>query len=138
MMLGEIRAIRSTKKELRQFAVVMAVACAAAAALLLLRRKDYWYIFLLISVLFITIRFTFPMLLLPVQKAWMALAVVMGWVVSRIILSVLYFAAFTATGLIGRMFGKKFIELEIDKTRGSYWIGREGAARPPESYEKQF
>ena len=137
-MLNELKSISSTKKDLQNFCQVMAIACALIAGLLFWRQKDSWHIFAIAAAAFLFFRFTFPRLLLPLQKAWMALAVAMGWFVSRILLSVLYFIGFAGIGLIGRLFGKKFLEMKIDKNTDSYWIIKENKERDNSLYEKQF
>jgi hypothetical protein len=45
---------------------------------------------------------------------------------------------FTAIGGIGRLFGKRFLEIDIDKNRPSYWIKRPPAAFDPKQHERQF
>jgi hypothetical protein len=137
-MLSELRSISSTRKDLVNFAHVMAVACAVIAGIALWRHAGAWRPWAALAALFICARVLHPPVLLPLQKAWMALAVLLGWAVSRIVLTVLYYAAFTTIGGIGRLFGKRFLEVDIDKNRPSYWIKRPPAAFDPKQYERQF
>ena len=56
---------------------------------------------------------------------------------TRVILSLLYYAIMTPIGLISRLFRKQFIELGWDKSKGSYWNYRLDKTEIS-SYEKQF
>ena len=76
------------------------------------------------------------MLLLPLQKVWMAFAVVMGWFMTRVILGVLFYLAFTSTGVVARVFGKRF--LGTNKPQKSYWNYRKPRIRDRKSYERQY
>jgi hypothetical protein len=70
-----------------------------------------------------------------VQHEWMLLALVISWVTTPIIMGIVYFVAFTPTGLLMRLFGRNPIERGHSQT--SFWV-----ARPPGSgrsdIERQF
>lgn len=79
-----------------------------------------------------------PSVLKPLQKAWMTLAVILGWIMTRVILSILFYLVFTAIGGISRLLGKQFLDLKIDPSINSYWIKREPKTFNKSGYEKQF
>ena len=81
---------------------------------------------------------TMPNLLLPVQRAWMALAVVLGWINTSIILSLLYYAAFTPVGVIMRFFRDPLDRRFRDQDATSYWMRREVPPLDLKAYERQF
>lgn len=68
---------------------------------------------------------------------WMAGAILLGWVVTRVILIVVFFGIVTPLRAIARVFGKKFLESDEPTLPGSYWHKREGPAARA-SYEQQF
>ena len=68
---------------------------------------------------------------------WMRFASVLGWINSRIILSLVYFVVMTPVGLIGRMFGRDPLDRRGPK-RDSYWVPRERVQQPPAQFERQF
>ncbi len=137
-MIDEITRISSTKKDLQRFAVVMAVACIIIAGMLFWRQKDYWQGFALAAAAFALLRLTFPMLLLPLHKVWMSIAVAMGWLVSRVVLAALFYIGFAGIGLAGRLVGKKFLDLPVAKEASTYWIRRTVGVKQAGDYEKQF
>lgn len=79
-----------------------------------------------------------PRLLKPLQKAWMALAAILGFFMSKLILIVLFFLILTPISLIGRVFGKRFLELKLDKDRASYWNLRRDETPLQTDYTKQY
>ena len=60
-----------------------------------------------------------------------------GYVVSHVLLAVVYFGVFTPVAVILRAMGKDAMERRWDPERQSYWIDR-GAPRPKEDYFRQF
>ena len=68
----------------------------------------------------------------------MTMAVVLGFFMTKVILSILFYLVFTTIGLVGRLFGKKFIDSKIDKSRKSFWIKRKPVHFDRKNYERQF
>lgn len=73
---------------------------------------------------------------LPFYWAWMGVAFVLGNIMSRALLMVVYYGLFTPMGLLRRAIGRDPLLLKRPK-QDSYWIDLE-EAQTPESYEKQF
>ena len=131
--------IKSDRKELRRFAIIMAIAFGLIGGLLLWREKGHYYWFLILSGTFLLFGLVMPGLLKPVYKTWMTLAGVMGWFMTRIILIVLFYLVVTPIGLLMRLSGKDFLELKLDRSSSeSYWIPREGPRPETENYNNQF
>jgi hypothetical protein len=62
----------------------------------------------------------FPRLLKPIFVGWMILAFPIGWLVSRIILMLLYFGVFAPIGFMLRVFGHDPLRLKKPDV-ASYW-----------------
>lgn len=78
-----------------------------------------------------------PVTLKWVHGPWMIFALALGWIVTRILLTIVFFLVVTPIGFLQRLFGKRTIELDFRAEKGSYWQSR--TARPTsEDYEKQF
>jgi hypothetical protein len=137
-IVAEIRKISSARKDLRAFALVMGVACALISALLVARHRHSWTILAAAAATILILGFTFPAALLPLQKVWMAGAIVIGWFASRIVLAALYYIAFTGIGFFGRRLGKAFLEITIDKGAATYWKSRPAGRKASSSYDKQY
>jgi len=75
-----------------------------------------------------------PNLLKSIYKLWMTLAFVLGWFVSRLILTLLFFVVLTPIGLLAKIFNKKFL-LVPKKSQKSYWIRKDTKQI---NYEKMY
>ena len=138
MFLEEIKNIKSEKKDLRDFGITFGVVLGLLAGALWWKGKDTYTIFIALSAAFFFFGLVLPRLLTPLQKVWMMFAVVLGWFMTRLILSILFYVVFTVIGGGARLFGKKFIDMKIDPSRESYWISRESKPFEKSKYENQF
>jgi len=89
-----------------------------------------------IGVLFFLVGWLAPQGLKAVHRGWMTLAFGMGWIMSRVLLTIVFFVAVTPIGLIMRLVGKN--PLVVRAEGDSYWIRRERGTRPPADYERLF
>ena len=137
-MLDDIKKIKSTKKDLRNFGLTVGAVLLVLGGLFLWFQKGSYPYLLSAGLVLILAGLACPGVLLPLQKAWMTLAVMIGWLMTRVILILLFYLALTPINLISKLFGKHFLDLEIDRSKKSYWIDREAKERIPSDYEKQF
>jgi hypothetical protein len=61
-----------------------------------------------------------------------------GFVVSHVILALVYYLVMTPIGLVMRLFGYDPMTRRRDSTGASFWIARTGRNDGPESYFRQF
>jgi hypothetical protein len=73
----------------------------------------------------------------PIYKYWMKFAHVLGWVMTRVILSVFFYIAITPIGLIMRLTGHDPLQKKA-VPKESYWEPRERRPLDPNQYRKQF
>ncbi|OGX12065.1 MAG: hypothetical protein A2351_06680 [Omnitrophica bacterium RIFOXYB12_FULL_50_7] len=138
MVIEEIKKIESSPKKLREFGLVVGgVLCALGILLWWRGRGTYPYFFLPGITLVITGAVS-PIVLKPLQKIWMTLAILMGWVMTRVLLSILFYLAITPLGLILRLTGKDLLDQKLEPKKQSYWKLRPQTPRVPSDYEKQF
>jgi hypothetical protein len=76
-------------------------------------------------------------LLLPLNKLWMRLGLLLGMVVSPIVLGIIFFALFTPTSLLMRLFGRDELRLKL-KSRHSYWKHKETSTASADAFKRQF
>lgn len=79
-----------------------------------------------------------PVILKPVYRVWMALAVVLGFVMTRVILTVVFFLVMTPIGLVMRLLGKDPLHRRLDPDAASYWIEKSYDDDAPERLEKYY
>lgn len=138
-MIGQIILdIRSTKKDFRNFGITVGFIILIIGGFLFWKNKTSYLYFIMVSIILLGSGLAVPIILKPIYLVWMVFSAVLGWIMTSVILSILFYLIFTPIGLISRLFGKQFIELKWDKSLGSYWNYRDTKQLEKEDYEKQF
>ena len=65
-----------------------------------------------------------PAVLLPLYRVWMGLALVLGHVMTRVLLTVVFLLVVTPIGLVRRAVRRDPIEKSAEPELGTYWIPR--------------
>jgi hypothetical protein len=138
MVLTEIKKIESSPKKLREFGLLVGGVLCALGLWLWLRGRGHYSYFLLSGIALVIAGAITPLALKPFQKAWMTLAILMSWVMTRVLLSVLFYIAITPIGLIMRLIGKDLLDEKLEPQKQSYWKIRPQMSHTPADYEKQF
>ncbi len=137
-ILKEIREIKSTRKELRDFGIVMGVAFLLIAGFIYWKSAKLNLVIFALSAIFALLGVAAPGVLKPIQKVWMSIAVVMGWMVSRVILFVLFYAVLTPISVLAKLFGESFLDLKMNDGKATYWVDRRTKEFQKKQYERQF
>ena len=137
-MLEEIKNIKSEKSDLRKFGITIGVILLIIAGFLFWKEKESFQILLTFGVTLCILGIVIPFILKPIYWVWMIFATILGWIMTRVILSLLFYIIVTPIGLIPRFFGKQFLELQWDKSKESYWNFRTSEQKQNGNYEKQF
>lgn len=139
MIIEEIRNINSSVRELRKFAFVMGVPLVLIGGFLLWRQRDYYWYFFAASGAFVCAGLLVPVVLKPIHKVWMTFSIIMGWLMTRVILFVLFFLILTPTALLLRLLGKDLLNMKVDRNSSqSYWLPRHRDKSQKPDYTKQF
>ena len=67
----------------------------------------------------------------------MIFAVILGWIMTRVILSLVFYVIMTPISLITRLLGEDFLALKKNDS-DSYWNHRVSDYETNQDYEKQF
>jgi ABC-type uncharacterized transport system permease subunit len=138
MLKEEFKHINETKKDLRKFGITVGGVLAAIAVLLFYFEKPAATYFAVIGGLLILSGALFPQLLKPLNRIWMSLAIVLGFFMSRVILTILFYLVLTPIALLAKLVGKKFMILKYDKSAKTYWEKRSIIHKNQIDYERQF
>ena len=138
MLRADIRNIKSGVKELREFGLVVGGVLLALGGVLFWAKRGAFPYFLVIGAVLALGGAAAPVALKPVQKIWMTAAVLLGWFVTRVILSLFFYLVLTPIAFFGRMFGKGFLDQALDASQASYWNERRSEDAGRERYEKQY
>jgi len=136
-MFEEIKNIKTDIKSLKSFGITIGIVLLVIAGLLYFKEQDSYKFFLYITGFFIGFGLLIPRALKPIYLIWMAFALVLGWFMTRMILSLLFYFLITPIGIISRIFGNNFLETKkINKT--SYWNKRDSKDEYSQDYKNQY
>lgn len=140
MLKDELKNIQSAPRDLRNFGLVVGGVLVAIALVLWWRERAVYVWVGGIGGALMALGLVAPSVLKPLQVPWMALAVVMGHFMSRVILFILYYVGITPIALLARIVGKDFLDTRWPDRLGrkSYWITREPQVKDPKEYERLF
>ena len=138
MIIEEIKNIKGDKSDWRKFGITMGIILAVIGFYLLWKGKNYVeYVFSLAAAFFI-LGLVIPSALKFVYKAWIVMSVIMGFIMTRVIMVIIFYMIVTPVGFVASIIGKNFLDMKIDKTAKSYWIVREIVRKEKSDYERQF
>jgi len=109
------------KRRLRNFGITMAAVLTIIASILLWNDKPAFLYLFATSAVFLLSSLLYPKLLKPIESIWMKFASILGYVMTGVILTIVYYLAVTPIGLLRRLFSKDPLGLKIDKSAKSYW-----------------
>ena len=136
-MIEEFTSIKSTRKDLKNFGFTIGFILLIVGGLLFYKENFLFVYFLSIGSMLIGLGGIAPVILVPIYKTWMTFAVIIGWIMTRVILSVLFYSVITVIGIITRLLGKDFLNLKSINQK-SYWNSRNREYELNQDYEKQF
>ena len=112
------------KKELRNFGLITGALTPVFFGLLLpwvfehLFPKWPW----IVGILLVLFGLALPITLKPVYKIWMTIGHYLGWINTRIILSIMFYLLILPVGVLMRMFGKDPMARSLNKHQQSYRV----------------
>lgn len=138
MLKEEFKLIKDSKEDLRKFGLTLGSVLIIIGVFLFWFEKPSTVYFAIIGALLISTGLIYPNILKPLNKVWMGLAIVLGFIMSRVILTIFFYIALTPISLLAKLFRKKFMVLKYDKSAETYWEKRSIIHKKPIDYERQF
>ena len=99
------------------------------------RSSDLATISASLALFFVLVTIVAPSVLTPLNRAWFALGLSLGKVVSPIVFSAIFFILITPVALITRLFGRDALLLKKRQV-STYWADK--VSIEPESFKNQF
>lgn len=124
------------KKELRTFGIGLAVILAGIGTIQYFVGRDLFPYFYAASGVSLLFSLTAPILIKPFFIFMQYFGMVMNFIMTRVILAILFYVVFTAIGGTARLLGKNFLKMKIYPEKDTYWLDKN-----PEDltrYENQF
>ncbi len=140
MLIEDIKqnVLNKNAEDYWKFGLTIGVFALAAGAAMFFFSMAYYWLPVLIGLALLIIGRISPSLLKPVYIAWMSLAVVLGFIVTRVLLSLVFFLVFTPIGMIRRLAIRPLLELKPDPKAETYWKQRSADDYHPEFTERQY
>lgn len=138
MLIEELKQIDISDKAVKKTGLTIGIVLIIISFLLWYLGKNTFIYLSSIGGLFIILAIVAVPVLRPFHKLWMMLALAMGFVMSRVILTTLYYLVITPIGLVAKIVGKKFMPLGFDKKAKTYWEKRDNPVKQQIDYERQF
>tara|TARA_B100001142_G_C14334001_1_gene655188 strand:- start:722 stop:1132 length:411 start_codon:yes stop_codon:yes gene_type:complete len=136
-MIEEIQNIKSNKKELRSFGIIVGSILTIIAGILFYKENPFCDMFFYFGAIFIFLGIFLYQILKPFYIIWMTFAVIIGWFMTRLILSILFYSIMLIIAIIAKIVGKDFLYLQSNNNE-SYWNLRDKDQEYNQDYEKQF
>ena len=133
----ELSGLDTTPGKLRSFGLLIGVVLGIWTGFTVWKGHQGWAGSALAGAFFLLSAVFFPSWLRRPYRAWMLLAMVLGWLMTRVILTIAFSVIMTPFGLMLRLAGKDLLDQKIDKGSPTYWKRHEGVA-DREQYKRQF
>lgn len=133
----ELGELDTSAPALQRFGLLMGAVFALLAGILFWRGSISWAVFAVLSPIFMFTGLVVPQALRQPYRYWMLTAFMLGWTMTRILLTLAYWVVMAPMGLFLRLSGRDVLDARIDKTAASYWKKHEPVVDRGQ-YNKQF
>ena len=130
--------MKTDAKELRKFSIILFFAFGILGLLIFWRKGEAGLILCGVALALLLCGLTRPKLLAYPYKGWMTLSLILGFLMTHVILSLMYYVVFTPIGVVMRIFGRDILNKQFNRNGKTYWIKREQNVFGKERYEKMF
>jgi len=130
---------KPSAKQLRQFAALEIVFFAIVSAWLYCNSSSPQVAVAVIAVAAVVgvLGMVWPALVRPIYVAWMAIVFPIGWLVSHLLLAILFYLVISPIGVIMKLCGYDAMQRKFDRQVETYWKHRD-QKDDTERYFKQF
>lgn len=135
---AEVQQLPTDQKSLRKFGLTMAGVFGAFTIIAFYRMSTAFPLVFLLFLGFYGAGITYPQGLKQIYLWWMTFAITLGYFMTRVILSLLFYLMFTAIGLIARMFKSDLLDERYDAEAASYWQRRPPSKDVKRRLEQQY
>jgi carbamoyltransferase len=131
------RNIDHSPRTLRRFGITVGIALLVLAYVLLLRHRTAAGVIGTAAVALIAAAALKPTLLKLLHRVWMTASRAIGFVMTAVILTIVFYVVLTPIGLLQRLLGRRPLDLAFVSGESTYWQVRSDKFETA-NYEKQF
>ncbi len=143
-ILQEVKELPAESKDLRKFSITVGIAFVLLWAVFayvipyFFGRGGDLPILWQIGVGLAVVGTLAPPVVKPLFFAWMTMALMLGWFMTRVLLTIFFFVVLTPVALIFRIIGRDALHRKLDRDADSYWIPKEYLIQDRTRFEKFF
>ena len=137
-MIEELRTIKITKEDMKRFGITIGILLLLLSGFFTYYDKGYSTYIATIASISIILGLFLPKSLKFPYTIWMKFSIVLGWIMTRVILCIIFYLILTPISLIARLVGEDFLALKKTNSMNSYWNHRAKSEEQNQRYEKQF
>lgn len=137
-ILQEIRELSPGEPDLRKFSWLVGGILLIIGGVVWYRDAGWYPVLLGIGGVLVVVGTVLPLAVKPFYYAWMSLAVVLGFVMTRVILSLFFFLVLTPAGLFFRLIRRDALHRKFDPQAPTYWVKKHYAITDRSRLEKFF
>ncbi len=128
-----------SKRDMNILALLfLVIGCGIGAYVLFWKGSTNGYIWMAVGAMLGACRIV-PPLFRRIYRFWVGFSIVLGYFVSRILLTIIFFIVILPTGIIMKILGKDPMERKRDPDAATYWRRKDSEADTSiDRYEKQF
>jgi len=123
------------RSDLKTFALIWASIFLVVGLWPLLNSEDVRVWSIVIALVFAIVAFTKPLILSGFYKKWVWFGEIIGGVISKVIMMILFYGMFTPIAFVLKLLGKDLLNKKIDKNASTHWVTRE---TQPGSLKNQY
>lgn len=128
----------SNRTEQRKFGLVMAAAVVVVSLVHWLIRGHYAVWMLYVAAAFLLPGLLYPPVLRPIFVVWIKFALALNWVMTRLLLSIVFFGMITPLRWFFALIGKDTLDRARDPNAQTYWQDAEEQPTDPKRYFRQY
>jgi len=126
------------RRELRKFGIGLAAILLVIATVQWIRGNSLYPWFYAGAGLVLASGLAVPILLKPLFILFSYIGLVLGWFMTRLILTIFYFLIITPMGRFTRLTGKKHLDTGFRDGSATYWIDRSDSREMQKTFEEQY
>lgn len=134
----ELAALPMDAAALRKFGVTVGLVFAAIGAFFWYREAAWAKIPLGVGGALVLFGLVLPKLLKPIYVAWMTLALVLGAIMTRVLLTVFFVLVLTPVGIFFKLVGRDVLHRRFDRSAKTYWQPKTYLIADRTRFEKFF
>lgn len=126
------------KKEWRKFGFGLTIIICLFILVHFFFQRNWSLPLLLIDLFILLFTIFFPVVLKPLFILFSYVGLAIGWVMTRMIITLLFFLVVTPISLMAKLVGKNFLDTRFKTGKPSYWKDVSSSRMNNSNYEKQF